>query len=276
MKHYILNTRLFPDQTAVFYLGQLGFLLKFQDKYIMIDGYLTDYVDKNFSNDLVTWVRNYPTPIQPEELDFLDYVFCTHAHGDHADPETLTAITRVNSKAKFVVSKAISSALASMGIPEDRIIGLSCDQKTVLDADISVIAVPAAHEELHMDEHGEYLETGFLIEAGPLRMYHSGDCCPYKGLEERIMNCDIFMVPVNGRDYYRTQVCDIIGCFDSREALTLAKNTGANMLFPAHFDLYDVNCINPAQFVDEQQKVNPKQKYHIFMPGERYIYTKED
>ena len=275
MKQKILNTRLFPDQAAVFYLGQMGFLLKYQDKYMMIDGYLTDYVDKYCCSDLVRWERNYPAPIQPEELDFLDYIFCTHAHGDHADPETLTAAAKTNSKAKFIVSKAITGTLTSLGIPEERIIGLSCDTKTVLDDLISVTAVPAAHEELHQNADGEYLETGFLIEAGPLRIYHSGDCCPYKGLEERVMNCDIFMLPVNGRDYYRTQICDIIGCFDSREALMLAKNTGADMLIPAHFDLYDVNCINPAQFVDEQQKVNPGQKYHIFMPGERYIYTKE-
>lgn len=280
MKAKILSTKLFSDQIALFYLGQLGFLIKYREKYILIDGYLTDSVDRHSAGGPVAWVRNYPSPIAPEELDFVDYIFCTHDHGDHADAETLCGILQVNDKAKYIVSSAFTGSLVKMGIPEERIQGVCADQKICLEGKISVTPIPAAHEELRLNEKGEYFDLGFVFEFASasdtesVTLYHSGDCCPYKGLDERIAGVDVMIVPVNGRDYYRTQVQNIIGCFDSREAAVLAKNAGAKLLIPAHFDLYNVNCINPAHFVDELKTVNPKQAFHMFVPGERYIYDK--
>ena len=274
MKKRILSTQLLPNQTGLFYIGQVGYIIKYREKYIMIDGYLSDYVDRNCSSELVTWVRRYDAPIKAEELDFIDYVFCTHAHYDHADPDTLSVLAKINSKAKFYVSAAIADTIASYGIEKNRICGLHTEEETKLDTDISVTAIKAAHEEFHTDENGDYEEVGFLLRLGDTTLYHGGDGCPYNGLEESLKGCDILMLPINGRDYYRTVVQDIIGCFDSRESITLAKHVGAGLLIPTHFDLYDVNCVNPAHFVDEVQKIHPTQSYHIFAPGERYIYSK--
>ena len=80
MKKRILETKLAEGQAALFYLGQVGFLIKYDETYILIDGYLSDYVDQNFSTEEVVWKRKYPVPIDPEELDFVDHVFCSHAH----------------------------------------------------------------------------------------------------------------------------------------------------------------------------------------------------
>ena len=274
MKQKILNTKLLPNQIALFYLGQVGFIVKWQNKYLLIDAYLSDYVDKNCCSENVKWIRKYPTPITAEELDFIDYVFCTHEHFDHADPETLSTLAQINNKAKYVVSKAIIDTIVSYGVPKESIIGLSCDQRIMLEYNIAVTAIPSAHEEFHVDKNGNYMEVGFKVELDKISFYHAGDCCPYKGLEERLCGCDIMMIPINGRDYYRTHVCDIIGCFNSREAVLLAKNTQVDLLIPTHFDLYDVNCVNPAEFVDCLKDLNPTQKFHIFAPGERFVYCK--
>ncbi len=272
-KNFFENTILTNNQTAIFYLGQVGFIFKYNNKYILIDGYLSDYVDRNCSNEIVKWVRRYPAPIKAEELDFVDYVFCTHAHYDHADPYTLDAINKVNKKAKFIVSGAISHIIESYGISKDRILGVECDRKYSLDEDISFTAIPAAHEELHKNENGYYEEVGFLFELGDTKLFHGGDGCPYDGLEEKLIGCDILILPVNGRDYYRRYVCDIIGCFDSTEAATIAKNCNAKLLIPTHYDLYDVNSINPGEFADKLYKINANQAYHMFVPGERYIFA---
>lgn len=273
LKEKILNTRLADGQIALFYLGQVGYIVKHADKYVLIDGYLSDYVDRNCASELVPWKRRYPAPMNAEELDFVDYVFCTHAHYDHADPETLTAIAKVNTKAKFYVSNAIVPALLGYGLDRDRIVGLSCDKQYALCESISVTPLPSAHEELHRNENGDCEEVGFRFTLGNISLYHGGDGCPYDGLEERLCGVDILLIPINGRDYYRRYVCDIIGNFDSREAVLLAKNIGAKLLVPTHFDLYDVNCVNPAHFVDTLTSLNPSQGYHIFAPGERYIYA---
>ena len=268
------ETKLLPDQLGIFYLGQVGFIVKFKEKYVLIDGYLSDYVDRNCSSELVKWVRRYPAPIEAEELSFVDYVFCTHSHFDHADPDTLKTINSVNNKAKFIVSNAIKDVIKSYGISEDRILGVKCDEEIVLDDDIKFTAIPSAHEVFHQDKNGDYEEVGFKISFGDILVYHGGDGCPYDGLEERLKGCDILMLPVNGRDYYRTVVLDIIGCFDSKEAAIFSKNIDAKLLIPTHFDLYDVNCINPSEFVDKLNTVNPMQCYHIFKPGEKYIFSK--
>ena len=67
---------------------------------------------------------------------------------------------------------------------------------------------------------------------------------------------------------------DLSGCFDSVEAITIAKQAGIGVLIPGHFDLYNCNMVNPAYFVDCIQRIAPGQKYHIFQPGERYILQK--
>ena len=41
-KEFILNTELTGNQIGIFYLGQVGFLIKYNNKYIVIDAYLSD------------------------------------------------------------------------------------------------------------------------------------------------------------------------------------------------------------------------------------------
>ena len=128
------------------------------------------------------------------------------------------------------------------------------------------------------DENGNFCEGGFRVVFGDgedaISVYHAGDCCLYDGLEERVMDSDIMILPVNGRDYYRLHEKDIIGNFDCTEAVTLAKRCHTDLLIPVHSDLYDVNALNPAIFVDTLEKLSPQQKYHLFRPGERMIYCK--
>ena len=95
-KEFILNTKLTDTQVALFYLGQEGFLFKYKETHILIDPYLSDYVDKNCCSDTVQWIRNYPAPIAAEDLDFIDYVLCTHTHYDHTDPYTLEKLAKAN------------------------------------------------------------------------------------------------------------------------------------------------------------------------------------
>lgn len=272
-KSLFFNTRLTDDQAALFYLGQEGFLFKYHDAYILIDPYLSDYVDKNCCTDTVKWIRRYPAPISVEEFDFVDYVLCTHAHYDHSDPYTLSRLAEINSKAKFIAPEPIKETIMSYGISNNRMIGAFAD-KTIDLKEFKIIPVPAAHEELRTDENGNYYDLGYKIIFDNISIYHGGDCCIYDGLTERLMNADILMVPVNGRSYYKRYIEDIIGNMTCEEAVILAKETNADMIIPMHYDLYDCNRINPAQFVDCLFSMNPTQKFHMFAPGEVYIYQK--
>lgn len=129
MEKEYFQTHLSDRQIVLFYLGQEGFLIRYQDTYYLIDPYLSDYVDRNCSTDQVKWVRRYDVPVRPEELDFVDYAFCTHGHYDHADPDTLQALAAHNKKAKFIVPEPIRETIQSYGIDASSLIG---DRKSVV------------------------------------------------------------------------------------------------------------------------------------------------
>ena len=164
----------------------------------------------------------------------------------------------------------IRETIQSYGIDASSLIGAAAGQKLSLGP-CDVIPVPAAHEELHTDEQGNYKELGYKMCFGNTTLFHAGDCCIYDGLTNLLGQIDILMVPVNGRSYYKLQD-DIVGNMNAVEAVLLAKKIHARLLVPMHFDLYDVNCINPAHFVDCLYNINPGQAFHMFSVGEKYIW----
>lgn len=271
-KDYILNTKLYDGQLALFYLGQEGFLFKYKETYILIDPYLSDYVDQNCCTDTVLWKRNYPAPIEAEDLDFIDFVLCTHTHYDHTDPNTIQKLAQANPLAKFIVPDFAKDLVTSYGVPSKNIIGAITNQSIVCK-DCQILPIPAAHEELHQDKNGNFMELGYKIYFDTLSLYHGGDCCLYDGLDDHLNNIDIMMVPINGRSYYKLKD-DIIGNMTLEEAIILAQTCKADMLIPMHYDLYNINSVNPAQFVDYLYTKNPTQKFHMFVPGERFLYSK--
>lgn len=271
MKNHMINTKIYNDQVAFFYLGQEGFLLKFRSTTLLIDPYLSDYVDRNCSTPGLLWKRNYAPPILPGKLDFIDYVFCTHDHYDHMDPTTLFAIHQANSNTKFIIPKATAHTMLSYGIPAANIICAS-SKKQLSFPDFSVLPLPSAHESLTTNKDGEYLHLGYRFHFANTTVYHAGDCCIYDGLAHNLLNTDILMLPINGRGFYKVKD-DIIGNMDFQEALLLAKETSAKMIIPMHYDLYNVNGINPSYFVDLLYREFSNLCFHMFIPGEKYIFS---
>lgn len=265
MKNRILNTKLLDNQLALFYLGQEGYIIKFKDTTILIDGYFSGEL-----NPQSPFGRRYLPPMDPKDLTIIDYVFCSHDHADHLDPLTIQTILEVNDKAKFMGSLPVRNHMKNLGVPEDRIIDASCDKEVSLK-NVTVTPIPAAHEELHKNEE-DFDEWGFIFDFDGFKIYHSGDCCPYDGLKERLTDVDITMLPVNGRDYYRLKN-NIIGNFNLDEAVIMSTELNVRMFIPMHFDLFPGNSV-PASFISERMEKNEKKiPYHIFQPGERLIIS---
>lgn len=273
MKEFILNTALAKGQIAIFYLGQESILIKFENKYLLFDAYLSDYVDKNCCSENVKWVRRYAPPISAKELDFVDYVFCSHSHYDHADPWTLGELAKVNKKAKYIIPAPFADKVESYGVRKEDITEAYADKNLEFEG-VLITPVPAAHEELIPDENGNFDCLGFVVKLGDITLFHAGDCCVYDGLTDRVRETDIMMLPVNGRSYFQRYVRDIIGNMTAAEAAELCLAANAKMLIPMHFDLYSVNCVATSTVVEQIEATARTLPYHIFKPGERYIFAK--
>ncbi len=269
-KARILNNRLGETQVGIRYLGQEGFLFSQGGKHLAIDLYLSDYVDRNCCQ-YVKWQRLYAPPVAAAELDFLDVVLCTHGHFDHADPDTLSVLAKINPNTKFVIPAPETGVLTAAGVREENIIPAVAFEKITV-AGFEIIPIPSAHETLAPDAEGRYAALGYIIRANGKTFFHAGDMCMYDGLIESLKpyGIDVAFLPINGRDYFRN-LNDIIGNFNCEEAVLLAKEIGAEMLVPMHHDLYEVNRVKTSHFVDAVETLDPYRKYHIFAPGELFI-----
>ena len=272
MINNIKTINLLSNQTAVSYIGQAGFILKHRDFCILIDPYLSYYVDEHCCTDDVIWVRNYPPPILAEELNFIDAVICTHAHYDHMDPDTISRIYEVNKKAKFITPYPAAKHLITIGIPKENIIP-SFEGKSITLNGIRITPIPAAHETINLDASGNCQEQGYLMDFNGNVIYHSGDSCIYEGLPERIKGADVAILPINGRDEFRLSR-NIIGNMNIQEAVDLAEKASIKVIIPMHFDLYGTNGADVSIFERTVQARTPKLSYHVFQLNETYIFSK--
>lgn len=175
----ILKQELCKNQVGVWYLGQVGFLLKSAESYLAIDPYLSDYVDQNCC-EFVNWKRNYTPPIKPKDISFVNYVVCTHSHYDHTDPITVFEIAKNNHNTKFIIPAAYANDVVEYGVDIKNIIFARAFEEIKLD-DFSLIPIPSAHEEFHIDENGDFRELGYIIKTNGQTLFHAGDMCMYDG-----------------------------------------------------------------------------------------------
>lgn len=258
------------DQVGIVYIGQAGFLLSFGRVTAAIDPYLSYSVDRAVMNS--DWTRNYAPPFLPSELDFIDYIFLSHDHMDHADPETIALFAEC-SDAQFLCGGAIAEKVRKYGAK--RLVGMREDVPFECRA-FSVKLIPAAHEEIHRNRNGECEECGFLFDFNGISVYHSGDSLVYEGLTEAITGTDVMLLPVNGHGFFRRYVDDCIGNMDAYDASRLAKAAKAKLMVPMHYDLYPGNSV-PCEAVSAIiSAAAPNLDFRLPKPGMGWKITQQN
>ncbi|WP_424767512.1 MBL fold metallo-hydrolase [Paenibacillus sp. sgz302251] len=271
LSEQIVKTEL-PDQAlALWALGQEGFLVKWKNKTVLFDPYLTNSVYEQAGSP---WSRSFEAPLTPSQLKDVDYVVCSHHHEDHMDKQTLQAIGQ-SGITRFVVPKAHLSLMKEWGFRDDQLIGISHGQSLELADGMKLEAYAAKHEQFEQDEAGEHKFLGYAADFGGIHLYHAGDTIGFSELVSWLQKrqIDIALLPINGRDFVR-QGQGIVGNCNYREAVEIAAQIEADILVPMHYGLFPHNDENPAFFVDYLYRNYPAQKFHMFAPGERFIYMK--
>ena len=255
-----------PEHLHLWWLGQSGFLVQWQGKHLLFDPYLSDSLTHKYATSPTPHVRMTERVIAPERLTFIDVVTSSHNHTDHLDKETLAPLLRVNPKVQLVIPEANRETVV------DRIV-CSADLPVGLDAGKSVTlgpfhihAVPAAHNDLATDERGRHKFLGYVVQAGPWTVYHAGDTKRFEKMEVwlRQRPVDVALLPINGDRPER----GVAGNLSGEEAATLAKDIGARLAIPCHFEMFEFNTASPEEFIAAAGRLG--QPFRVLRAGEHW------
>jgi len=204
--------------------------------------------------------------IAPAQLRFVDVVTSSHNHTDHLDAETLQPILERNPNCRFVIPEANRDFVCErLKLPEVTPVGLNAGESANI-AGFEIHAVPAAHEDLATDKTGRHIYMGYVVKFGPWSVYHSGDTVLFPGMVEWLKphQVTVALLPINGRAPERR----VAGNLDGAEAAQLAKDIGARMVIPCHYEMFEFNTASPDSLVKEAARL--AQPVHLLRAGERW------
>ncbi len=262
----VARAREHPGPLHLWWMGQSGFLVQWQGRHLLLDPYLSDALTRKYAGTDRPHVRMTARVVAPERLDFIDVATSSHTHTDHLDAETLRPLLAANPAMQLVVPEANRAFVADrLGVDPARPVGVD-DGETVKVAGFRFTGVPAAHEEIEKDEAGRHRCLGYVVRFGPWSVYHSGDTVRYEGMVERLRQwpIDLALLPINGRAPERRAA----GNLDGPEAAALAREIGARLVIPCHFDMFAFNTASPDAFVEEAERLG--QPYRVLRNGERW------
>jgi L-ascorbate metabolism protein UlaG (beta-lactamase superfamily) len=250
----------------LWWLGQSGFLVQWEGIHVLLDPYLSDSLTKKYSQTDKPHVRMTELVIDPARLSFADIVTSTHNHTDHLDAETLCPILSANPLVKLVIAEA-----NRLKIDADAAIGLD-DGTSAEISRIRFSGIASAHEALEHDEQGRAKYLGYVLQFGGWTIYHSGDTVRYEGMSEKLrpFQIDVALLPINGRAPERRVPGNLFG----REAAQLAKDIGAKLVIPCHFDMFEFNTASPDEFIRRCRTLG--QQFKLLRCGERHVSRNED
>ena len=220
---------------ALWWLGQSGFLLKRDTRFLLVDPYLSDSLTRKYAETDKPHVRMTRRVVAPEQLDFVDVVVATHGHTDHLDPETLPHVGGT-----LVAPAGIADLARERSAREP--VTLS-EGESVEVAGFSIAAVPARHPGDHC--------VGYVIDG---RIYHAGDT---EAIDPPAHDVELALVPINGK----------VDNMDGVEAARLAHAMRAGLAVPMHIEMFEFNTASPDAFVAECERLG--QPYRVLRAGER-------
>ena len=250
----------------LWWLGQSGFLLQWQGVHVVLDPYLSDSLTKKYSQTDKPHVRMTELVIDPAQLSFVDVTTSSHNHTDHLDAETLGPILARNPSPKLVIAEA-NRAFVAERLCIDPAIPIGVDDGTTVEVSgVRISGVASAHETVERDEQGRARFLGYVLQFEEWVIYHSGDTIQYSGMAEKLrtFGVHVALLPINGRAPERR----VSGNLSGPEAALLAKDIGAKMVIPCHFEMFEFNTASPDEFVTECRRLG--QPFQVLRCGERW------
>ena len=236
-------------------LGQSGCRLGFPGVTVYLDPYLSNSVQELDAPDLA---RLKPIAYHPSSMFDADWVLITHDHIDHCDPYTLQDVATASPGCRFVGPPTVRSNLVKWDINPGRI-ACASEFWQHLGPDLRVCAVPAAHPTVERDAQGQMLCVGYILEYADRRIYMAGDTCVTEELLSTLKKfgpIHTAFLPVNEHNFFRGRR-GIIGNMSVREAFQLATEIGVHQVVAVHWDMFEINSVDPAEIRIVHERMRP-------------------
>ena len=228
------------------WLGQASFHLRGTAGSVLIDPFLQPSEH-----------RLVPPPFEPDAAPLVDAVLVTHEHSDHLDAGALRGLAERSPGARFIAPAPIVPQIVAAGVPET-IVAAARPRSALTAGRLRVDAVRAVHAVRAEDGYSDGAEdsdavrfVGYVVHLGGVRVYHAGDTIAYPGLTESVaaLGCDLALLPINGRDFFREQA-GIVGNLSAEEAAEVAIRIGAEAVIPIHYEMFTNNRGDLGRFVE--------------------------
>ena len=250
---------------AIFWLGQNSYIFKTsRETLIGLDLYLSRKLVP-----LETYIYPEP-PIKPEEVP-VDYVFCTHDHEDHTDPNTLPPISKHSPQTRFLGPEESYAHILKMGIPKDRAERLE-ENATCWFDDFAVTpyySVPPDDDSLPPKDRTTHY--GYIFNFEGLKVYNMGDSSP-----SMVDKAEELLEPIV-KTHPEIAMFPIIGDYPTRKPEDAAKFTRIvkpRIVIPMHYGCFKDRTIDPTQFtrlIADKPEIKPV----IIEYGGYYIAKKQ-
>jgi L-ascorbate metabolism protein UlaG (beta-lactamase superfamily) len=256
------------DEITLQWLGQSGFLLKYRSTCIVLDPYISTKIERETAGDPThKHTRITPPPIDPNSIDYADYIICSHDHGDHFDPESILPIMRSSKNCMLILPAAATGHAKSIGIDADKIIAMEGEDSVMFADNIKISSIPCLHDRFgaandfgYTSDYG-YPNLGFIIDIGGYTIYHAGDTLYYAALPDILSEYGInaALLPVNGGDSERLSR-GIIPNMQYYEAADLGAKI-AEWVVPVHYDMFENNNVDITLFTDYMDEEHSETPY---------------
>jgi len=261
---------------TLWWLGQSGFVLKYQKIVLYIDPYLSERQTVKYRETDQPRIRMTAAPLRGWQVRHADMILSTHRHGTHLDVASLLSMLNGSRRSRLVLPKSAAGYANAQGVEYVRMTTTDVDlpvEFSKYDEAARIEAIPSAHEQIdfHPLEGHPYL--GYVIRFGNWTIYHSGDCVPYEGLATTLKpyHVTVALLPINGRDPAR----GVPGNFTIEEAAQLSEDIGAEWLVPMHYDMFTFDTVDVNRFIDHMLFSRPRQRFKVFECGAQWAIPED-
>lgn len=249
----------------IWWMGQSGFLVKWDGYGILIDPYLSDSVSRRYEGTDTPRTRISERVVDPLSLEGIHYVVCTSTAPDRLDPETILPLRAANPALKLVVPAGeVATADAILGAAAPPIIPVNAGTYAK-SGPFDFHGINAANPKIRRDELGNSKELGYVIMFGSFALFHGGETVWHTNLvkEVRRWSVNLAFLPINGTDHPDRPRSSLNGF----EAAALSKAISASLVIPCHYDLFEEGNTDTGEFSVCSERLG--QRYRLLKLGQR-------